>query len=167
MNIADICTKNVRTCHPESDIAAAAVIMWETDCGAVPVLDDGGKLVGVVTDRDISIAVATRKNLAAETPVKDVMSGKVATCGIGDSVQGALKIMREAQIRRLPVLDENGKLRGMVSVNDIILAIRETKTKAVKEALLQEVTLTLMAISQNRRPHGMALAESRSMLPRT
>ncbi|MBI3856789.1 MAG: CBS domain-containing protein, partial [Planctomycetes bacterium] len=127
MNISEICTRGVKSCRPQDDLAAAAAIMWERDCGAVPVLDEAGKLVGVITDRDICIAVATRKRLASEIPVVEVMSGKAVACRTGDSIQEALRLMREARIRRLPILDEKGALKGIVSVNDIILAVRDLK----------------------------------------
>lgn len=165
MNISDICTRGVKNCYPGTDLATAAAIMWECDCGAVPVLDDVGKLVGMITDRDICIAVATRRRLASEIPVQEVMSGSVVSCRIGDSVKEALRIMREARIRRLPILDEKGVLKGIVSVNDIILAVQNLTVKSAKEALLQEIMVTLMAISQHRSPHGMQLAGIRSMVP--
>lgn len=165
MKISEICTRGIRSCYPDTDLAAAAAAMWDCDCGAVPVLDDSGKLVGIITDRDICIAVATRRRLASDIPVKEVMSGNVMSCRLEDSAKDALRIMREAQVRRLPILDAEGRLKGMVSVNDIILAVRDCKVKAVKEALLQDVILTLMAISQHRQPHAMQLADIRAMVP--
>lgn len=167
MNISDVCTKGVKSCNAQDNLATAAGIMWECDCGAVPVLSDAGKLIGVVTDRDICIAVATRRRLAAEIPVSEVMSGKVVSCRFGDSVKEALRIMREAQIRRLPVLDEKGSLQGIVSVNDILLAVRELPAKAAKEALLQDVMVTLMAISQHRGPHTLQVLGTRSLASKT
>lgn len=165
MNIIDICTKAVRFCRPQDNVAAAASVMWECDCGAIPVLDDAGKLIGVITDRDICIAVATRKQYAHDIPVSEVMSGMVISCKTGDPVKEALRLMREAKIRRLPVLDDKGMLRGIVSVNDIILAAHDVKVKAVKEALLQEIMLTLMAISQHHKPRAEQPAGARVLVP--
>jgi len=163
MNIADLCTRDLRSCRPETNLAEVVSILWERDCGAVPVLDGNGRFVGVITDRDVCVAVGTRGRLASEIAVKDVMSGKVACCRLGDSAKEALRIMREAQIRRLPVLDENGILQGMVTVGDIIRAIRDSKAKKGQDALLQEVILTLMAISQRHSPRGLQVAGTRAL----
>jgi CBS domain-containing protein len=165
MKVMDVCTRKVKVCRPDSDLAAAAQIMWDFDCGAVPVLDARDRLIGVITDRDICIAVATRKRLASEIPVKEIMSGTVVSCRLGDTLKEALRIMREAQIRRLPVLDEEGNLKGILAANDLILAIRDSKNKAEREALLPEVMMTLMSISQHRQPKREELAEIRAMVP--
>jgi CBS domain-containing protein len=152
MNISDICTSAVRYCRPEDSVSLAASLMWDGDCGAVPVVNEAGRLVGVITDRDICIAVATCRRYASEIPVREVMSGKVVSCKPEDSVKEALRIMRDEQLRRLPVLDGKGILRGIVTVNDIILAAKDVPMKAAREALTQDVMLTLMAISQHRKP---------------
>ena len=150
MIISDICTNAVRYCRPEDTLSTAASVMWNCDCGAVPVVNEMGRLVGVITDRDLCIAVAKYKRHASEFPVSEVMSGKRVSCKPTDSVKDALRIMRETQLRRLPVLDEKGVVRGMVSVNDILQALPGVPTKAAREALTREAMLTLMAISQHR-----------------
>jgi CBS-domain-containing membrane protein len=155
----------MKFCAPEDDLAAAAAILWECDCGAVPVLDGDGKLLGVITDRDICMAVATRKRLASEIPVREVMSGNLSSCQVGASVKEALHLMREAEIGRLPILDENGHFKGIVTLSDILTAVRDMRPQAAKEALLQELMMTLMATSQRRQPHAMQLAGVRAMVP--
>lgn len=165
MNISEVRIEGVRFCRPSDTLTAAAGVIWHHDCGAVPVLDEADRLAGVVTDRDIAIAVATRGREASETTVGEVMSGTVVSCRYRDSVREVLRIMRDAQVRRLPVLDERGALTGMVSVRDIIRAVRELPAKALREGLLQEIILTLMAISQHHTPSTLELAESRAMIP--
>ena|SRR5579863_3447086 len=165
MIISEICTRGARFCGPRDPLAAAAEIMWDCDCGAVPVLDESGRLRGVITDRDICIAVATRKRLASEIPVEEVMSGNVTSCTLETPVAETLRLMREARLRRIPVLDERGALKGMVTVGDIIRAVRDLRPSAGREALLQEIMLTLMAISQHQAPHALQLAEMRAMVP--
>ena len=160
MVISDICTSAVRYCRPEDNLSTAASVMWSCDCGAVPVVDKMARLVGVVTDRDVCIALARYKMHAWEVPVCEVMAGQRASCKPGDSVKEALRIMRENQLRRLPVVDDRGALRGIVSVNDIVRAVRALPVKATRESLTQEAMMTLMAISQHRKPRQKRAAKS-------
>jgi CBS-domain-containing membrane protein len=165
MNISDVCIEGVWFCRPNDPLATAAGVMWHHNCGAVPVLDEADRLVGVVTDRDLAIAMATRGWQASQTSVGEVMSGSTVSCRYRDSVREVLRIMRDTQLRRLPVLDERGALTGMVSVKDIIRSVQELPAKATREGLLQEVILTLMSISQHHTPNTLELAESRAMIP--
>jgi len=165
MIISDICSNAVRYCRPEDTLSTAAAVMWSCDCGAVPVVNERGRLVGVVTDRDICIALARFKRYACETLVSEVMAGQRASCKPGESVKEALRIMRETRLRRLPVVDENGVLRGIVSVNDILRAIRNLPMKAAREALTQEAMMTLMAISQHQKPRQKRAARTGSLVP--
>src|ERR1700752_2419423 len=102
MKVKDIMTSDVKYCSLDTNLAAAAKIMWEDDCGAVPVTDDRGKVVGVITDRDICIASATRSRTEGEIPVQDVVSQTLHACAPGDDVRTAMDIMKKQQVRRLP-----------------------------------------------------------------
>jgi CBS domain-containing protein len=95
--------------------------MWENDCSALPVLTESGELAGVLTDRDICIALGTRNARASELTAGQVVSGFTVVCGATDDVQAALQKMREAKIRRLPVVNEERMLEGIVSIDDIVL----------------------------------------------
>ena len=121
MKIRDIMTPDPRTCTPETTLAAAAGLMWDTDCGILPVLENGA-LVGVVTDRDICIALATRNARAAAMKVGEVAGRTVWTCGPDEDPRAALAVMGQHQVRRLPVVDVGGTLVGMISMNDLVLA---------------------------------------------
>ena len=121
MKVKDIMTVGSRTCTPDTTLAAAATLMWEGDCGVLPVLDDG-ELVGIVTDRDMFIALGTRNARAAHVRVGAVATHAVSTCGPDDEVASALATMKQARVRRLPVVDAGGKLLGIISINDIALA---------------------------------------------
>lgn len=127
MRVSDIATLDVRPCRPETNLAAVASIMWEHDCGVVPVVDDRNQVLGVVTDRDVCMAVGTRNRLASQIAVAEVMSGKLFTCRLTDDVRTALRIMSANGVRRLPVLDEKGSLAGILSLTDVILASRDTR----------------------------------------
>jgi CBS domain-containing protein len=119
MKVKDLMTTDVKRCSPETNLASAAKIMWEGDCGAVPVTDERDHVVGVITDRDICIAAATRPSREGEIPVKDVISKAVYSCAPGDDVRAALDTMKARKVRRLPVVDQGGRLVGIVSIHDI------------------------------------------------
>lgn len=122
MNVQDVMTQDVRTCRPETNLAEAAMQMWKGDCGILPVVTDGGKVVGMISDRDICMAAATKHRDPANIRVKEVTSGKVYGCSPDTEIHEALKIMREKQVRRLPILDaESKKLAGILSMNDVAL----------------------------------------------
>jgi CBS-domain-containing membrane protein len=121
MTVKDVANFDVKACSPDTDLASAAKIMWDCDCGVVPVVNEEQRVVGMVTDRDICIAAATRASRPSDVQVRDVMSGDVATCRAGDDVHAALKTMKERRVRRLPVLDAQGRLAGIISVNDLVM----------------------------------------------
>ena len=121
MKIKDLMTANPTTCTPDTNLAAAAALLLEADCGFLPVLDDG-KLVGVVTDRDMYIALATRNQLASRLSVGDVARTNVLTCEPEDDVHDVLDAMRMRRVRRVPVVGFGGTVLGVASMNDILLA---------------------------------------------
>ena len=112
----------VSSCGEETSLSAAARLMEENDCGALPVMKNG-RLVGIVTDRDMCLAI-TRPS-AADTPVREVMTSRVATCKADDDVRVALATMAARQVRRLPVLDERGGVAGILSMDDVVLRAEE------------------------------------------
>jgi CBS-domain-containing membrane protein len=106
-------------CTPETNAAAAAELMWKRNCGSLPVVDGGGRVVGMITDRDLLIALGTSNRRASEVMVGEVMHGNPSVCVTTDTVGAALKAMAERQVRRLPVVDAGGSLKGILSMNDI------------------------------------------------
>lgn len=120
MKVCEMMTKEVRGCWPDSSLAAATQIMWATDCGALPVLGDDDRVVGMITDRDISIAVAMTQRRPSEITVGEVMSKPVYTCRPDDHIKVALNFMAAAQVRRLPVINQSGALQGILSISDIM-----------------------------------------------
>jgi CBS domain-containing protein len=121
MTVKDLANLDVKTCSPDMDLASAAKIMWDSDCGVTPVVNEERRVVGIVTDRDICIAAATRGSRPSDVQVRDVMSDHVATCRAADDVLTALKTMKERRVRRLPVLDAQGRLAGIISMNDLVI----------------------------------------------
>lgn len=121
MRVRDIMTTDVKVCGPETDLAAVAQIMWDNDCGIVPVTTESGRVLGLLTDRDICIAAATRHSSPAELRAGDALSQDVHTCAPGDDISTALGTMSRHQVRRLPVLDADDTLCGLLSLNDVLL----------------------------------------------
>lgn len=121
MRVRDIMTANVVSCRKDTDLAAAARLMAEKRFGALPVVDEHGRVAGIITDRDIAMAAATRQRNAAHIAVHEAMSGHVTTCLADENVETALKKMEERRVRRLPVLDRDGRLAGILSLDDIVL----------------------------------------------
>jgi len=146
MKVKDLMTTDVKTCTPDTTVAEAAHLMWEGDCGILPVVDDG-ELVGVVTDRDMYIALATQNARAAQLKVGAVAAKKIATCAPEDDVQAALATMKQARVRRLPVMGFGGTVLGLLSINDVLLAAGADK--AVRN---DDIVETLQAICAHHHP---------------
>ena len=154
MKVQEIMTSQVQSCRPEDALAAAATIMWDYDCGCVPVVDGEGRVAGMVTDRDICMAVATRQRTAAEITVGEVISGAVHACAPDDDVKDALALMRKEKLRRLPVLDDDGTLAGILSINDVVLHAEKGPGK--NHVAHKDVMATLKIICEHRAPEAAA-----------
>ena len=122
MKVKDIMTASPATCTPGTNLAAAAALMMDADCGILPVVNEEGALTGVVTDRDMCIALATRNVLASQITVGEVAYGHVSTCNPDDDAHVALATMKAHRVRRLPVVGFGGVVVGIVSMNDILLS---------------------------------------------
>jgi CBS domain-containing protein len=125
MKVREVMTRKASFCGPESTLEEASFLMNKNKCGFLPVVGDGGNVIGVVTDRDICIALGTRNRKPSDLRIWDVMPRKLFTCMEGDDVHCALKTLRSARIRRLPVIDRDGTLAGVLSIDDIVLHARE------------------------------------------
>jgi CBS domain-containing protein len=146
-NVKALMTDAVGSCSPDDTLNGAAQRMWDQDCGAVPVVGSDGTLAGIITDRDICMAAYTKGLPLGSILVKDVMARHVHTCGPDDTLERAATLMAEAQVRRLPVIDAERRLIGIVSVADIA---RGAPALGQREAA-ELVSQLLHAISQ--RPH--------------
>jgi CBS domain-containing protein len=150
MKVEDVMTSDVKSCRPDINLAAVGAMMWEYDIGALPVVDDSGKAVGMITDRDIAIAVATKGRPASEIPTSDMISGKVYSCQPNDDVHTALKTMRHEKVRRLPVVNDSGMLQGILCMNDIVLRAEEAEGKREPELSYEDAMSTFKAICEHR-----------------
>lgn len=121
MKVRDIMTEPVLTCTPQTSLAVAARLMQEADYGTLPVIDTGGRLVGIITDRDVCLALAHTKRNAVNIPVREAMTPRVFSALLDDDVHGALAMMKQYRVRRLPVRDASGLLKGILSIEDLVV----------------------------------------------
>ena len=117
MKISDVMTRDVATVTTEQTAQEAANFMLKGDTGSIPVMD-GDKLVGMITDRDIAVR-GIAKGHGPDTPVRELMSSGLICARIDDDIAAVASKMGEAQVRRLPVIDESEKLVGIVSLGDL------------------------------------------------
>ena len=127
MKIREVMTRNVRCVKPDTSIKEAAIEMQQLDVGALPICD-GDRLTGMVTDRDIVVRCVAKGMDPGRTQVKDAMTEHLTWCREDDDVQEAAKLMQDKQIRRLPIVDKDKRLVGIVSLGDV--ATREDRATA-------------------------------------
>lgn len=130
MKVSDVMTRTVETVGPEQTAQEAAAFMLSADTGSIPVTD-GDKLIGMITDRDIAVR-GIAKGHGPDTLVRDLMSDDLICAREDDDVESAASRMSEAQVRRLPVIDDEKKLCGIVSLGDLS---RETDGATASQAL--------------------------------
>lgn len=150
MKVQDLMTSPVQCCTGDSNLAAAAGMMWDSDCGILPVVDQNGKVVGMISDRDICMAAATKGRKASEIAVWESITGKVVSCLPEDDIRTALKMMAENRVRRLPVVDKDGILLGILGINDVVLHAGAGSGGKKPELSATDVVATLRAICQHR-----------------
>ena len=132
--VGDIMTRSIATVQREETLQAAARRMREMDVGSLPVLD-GRAIVGMVTDRDITIRGVAEGMVAQESRVADVMTPEVRCCSVDDSIEEVMAQMGDAQVRRLPVLDANHEIVGVVALGDLA-----TRQSADTDETLREIS---------------------------
>lgn len=150
MKVQDLMTSEVKTCHPEQSLATAATMMWEYDCGVLPVVNESNQVLGLITDRDIAIAVSTKGRLAAEIAIREVLSGRIITASLDEDVHTALHKMRQEKVRRLPVTNPAGSLQGLLSLNDVVLRAEEEKGRRHPALTYEDAMSTIKAICEHR-----------------
>ncbi|HYL58968.1 MAG TPA: CBS domain-containing protein [Candidatus Acidoferrales bacterium] len=163
MKVSELMTREVKSCALDETLNAAARIMWEHDCGCVPVLDANRRLAGIVTDRDLSMAAYTQGLPLGAIPVERAMSAQVITCAPGDSLATAHRLMRTHEVHRLPVVDSAGAIIGILSLSDLAHHARNglAGPAAAKGQHAAEIFETVAAI-RRRRPTSSAAAASKA-----
>ncbi len=153
MKVDMLMSRDVKTCAPTATLDDAARIMWENDCGCVPVVDEQGRATAMVTDRDICMAGLTQGRPYSQIPVSVAASKALYAVKSGDTAQSAEALMSSRQVRRLAVIDDSGRLVGLLSLND--LARRAGRRTG--EVASDEVARTLSSICErpSRTTGGM------------
>ncbi len=158
MKVQDIMTSNVKSCRPDDNLAAVAGLMWDNNCGTLPMVDEAGRVRGMITDRDVAIAVATRGRLASEITVGEVVSGRVVYCTLDEDIKSALEKMGQERVRRLPVINRDGLLQGILSLDDAAIHAQESKRGHLPDLSYEDVVNTYKAICG--RPVAAKAAEA-------
>ncbi len=122
--VGDVMTATPRTCYPASTVIEAVMIFRDADCGIIPITD-AGKVLGVLTDRDVALALAGRETTLSETPVQEIMSTDLVTIGFDDTLDVAVERLGNEGVRRLMVVDNEGLLVGILSWVDLIPHLSE------------------------------------------
>lgn len=157
MKVSELMTREVKSCIERDSLQKVAKVMWDNDCGCVPVVDEENSVTGVVTDRDICMAAYTQGVPLYGIQVQTAMARTVVCCTENDDLATAEELMRQNQVRRLPVVNREGRLVGILSINDIAReAGKERAAGAKLEVGDTEVAETMGAISQ---PHGHVLTQ--------
>jgi CBS domain-containing protein len=147
MKVADLMTKNVICVRVNEPLSVAAEQMWKHDCGALPVLDQAGeRLIGMVTDRDICMTAWKSHKALQNISVSDATSRMIYFCTPDDSIASAEALMREKQVRRLPVIDRDGRCVGILALADIARETDRERSRRDKEIVPDELAATLAAI---------------------
>lgn len=154
MKVSEAMSSPAATCHRTTTLAAAALQMLRHDCGILPVVEEGRGLVGVVTDRDICMAVGTRGPEADAMCVESIMTTTLQTVAPGATLEEALERMAHAHVHRLPVVDERWTLFGMISVSDIVLA-RGTAIDRDDLPSCEAIIAAMRGIYAHWRPHTL------------
>jgi CBS domain-containing protein len=164
VKVSELMTRDVLTCRPTDSMSRAAQIMWEQDCGCVPIVDAERSVLGMITDRDACIASYTRGLALGEMAIGQAMSNGAAVCRMNDDVETALRIMAEKQLHRLPVVDQGQRLAGMLSMADVVQAVGG-RDVATRRKYAEEILDVMAAVTRPRRERPAQKPAKRVQIP--
>lgn len=158
MLVENLMTRQVQSCHVGDSLAHAAQLMWQHDCGAIPVCAGDGipRVIGMITDRDICMSALFQGKPLSALRVNEAMSRSLTAVRPSDSLAQAERVMREAHLRRLPVIERDGALLGMISLADLAREALRERAHSRKEVTESDIGSTLAAICEP--PHHAAAA---------
>ena len=161
IQVSDVMTRGVRALSPKDTVTMAAQAMQELDVGAIPVCNQE-RLVGIVTDRDLVLRGVAQARLDASTPIDDVMSRQPLWCFEDQPVEDVLAYMRKAQVRRVPVIDRENRLVGMVSLGDLAVRGDEEQAGSALRSISEPAKPDRSHLSQASGTAGGGASEDRS-----
>ena len=135
MHAGDVMTRGVATVHPDDSIQYAARMMGDCDCGAIPVVDWQGRMVGMLTDRDITIRLVANGENPERARVSDCMTDETFACHVDDPLENCMRTMSRHQVRRLPIVDDRDRVVGIVSQADIAQHAAENHGRGERRAV--------------------------------
>jgi CBS-domain-containing membrane protein len=151
MKVQDLMTSDVKSCREYNTLNTAAQVMWDHDIGCVPIVDHENHVIGMLTDRDVCMSAYLQGAPLTAASVTSAMSKEVFLCRSDDDIASVEHLMQDKQIHRVPVVDPQGRLLGIISLNDIAReAARESETKKPREVGDAEVTNTIASVSGPR-----------------
>lgn len=152
MKVKEVMTPNAIAIWLTESLGDAAELMWKNDCGVLPVIKDGRKVIGMITDRDICMAAAMRDSKPSSVSIEEVMTGQVYSVNAEDNIDKALEAMQEHKVRRLPVVNAEGELEGILAMNDVVLHANASDGAATDGIGHADVVKTFQAICQHPVP---------------
>jgi CBS domain-containing protein len=152
MNVQAIMTSNPYFAMHQATMAEVAKIMADHEIGVVPIVDAAHRVLGILTDRDLCKAIGTMDRPASEISALNLASKPVVSCGPEEELESALKTMRNHHIRRLPVVDKAGKLKGILSIDDVVLRSEEAMENGQSAVSFGDAVRTLKAIYGTHAP---------------
>ncbi len=150
MKVEQMMNRAVKACSPQDSLNKAAQLMWENVCGAVPVVDPHSKPIGFLTDRDICMAAYTQGKPIHAITVEAAMAREVVCCQVSDELDYAMRLMGQKHVRRLPVIGPDGKLVGVLSLDDLAYEAGRPLRGGVNWQLRDQVAEVFLAVSRGR-----------------
>jgi CBS domain-containing protein len=152
MKVKELMTTSVECCPEYSTLNTAAQIMWDNDVGCLLIVDKDNRVIGMLTDRDVCMSAYLQGVPLGGALVTSAMSKEVFSCHADDDVAAAEKLMREKQVHRLPVVDSEGHLVGLISLNDIAReGAREAESRGVRQVTDAEIVQALTSVCAPRQ----------------
>jgi CBS domain-containing protein len=159
MKVSELMARDCKCCPEHSSLNTAAYMMWEHDVGCVPIVNQEQRIVGMLTDRDICMSAYLQGVLLKDASVTSAMSKEVFSCRPDDDIATAEKLMREKQVHRLPVVDLEGRLVGLISLTDIAHeAAEETEMKTPRQ--VPDAVITQLVASVRAPRHRAVQAQA-------
>ena len=151
MNVRDIMSCTVSCCGPNDDLESIALMMMSNDCGSIPITNDLGQPIGMITDRDIAIAAAARHKALWQLHADDFLTGQpVSVCNMDDDIHAALAVMQRARVHRLPVVNGDSEVLGILSMDDVIsYAERGVRGQGSPGLSYDDAIMTLKSMSRH------------------